>query len=644
MSIIKKLPLELVEKIAAGEVVERPASIVKELVENAIDAKATHIDVLLTQGGIGSIEIKDDGLGMSKDDLLMAVEPHATSKLSHADDLFALTSLGFRGEALASICAVSKVILKSKKNSQNLEAKSQESQRENHSVDIGGYELHIEGGVKFPLKSCAMNRGTHIYIWDIFFNVPARKKFLKSQSTELSVILELMEHFLLSYPHISFRVLHNQKLVLHSPKGDVISAMRDIYGPDIAKGAISVDSSDVGMSLTGIIVKPSLVRSDRKGMSLYVNGRIVKNTEIYNAVLEGYDTLLMVGKFPYVALHLRLDPQTIDVNVHPRKDIIKIDAEKLVLAFITKSVSAALESTNLLRTATTDTLHIQTQIDAQKHSTDFSIPKISEQIKSYSSSDSKLPRGSSDLETLNESPSNKPLSLTAQSQSVLEKSSDVIHTTSFLHSSQPRELFSASKNVDNLETPQSIRYIGLLHKTYGLCEDYVGLVLVDFHAAHERYHYELFMDQYYKKTLQLQELLTPLVVELSASEFTLFSEFRDKLASFGFLCEEFGHNCIVVRSVPHILGRLIDTQYIHELLQDFSQARRLSLDVLEQTIITSMSCKASDKAGDDLSSERVKQLIQFVLSTKQKYACPHGRPTFVRLSYAELEKMFKRRV
>jgi DNA mismatch repair protein MutL len=651
MSFIKKLPKELVEKIAAGEVVERPASIVKELVENAIDAGATSLVINLKGGGITSIEIKDNGKGMSSEDLLMAVEAHATSKLSTADDLFALHSLGFRGEALASICAVSKVVIRSKQQQEDTENRAQ---TDLSTGTLEGYDLRVEGGEKFPLKIVGMNGGTHILITDLFYNVPARRKFLKTQSTELSVILQLLENFILSYPHISFSVTHNDQLVLNSPSGDLIGAVRDIYGNDIAKDAVSLHHEIAGMNLQGVLIKPRQLRSDKKGMSIFVNGRIVKNSELYSAVLEGYDTLLMVGKYPYVVLHLDLDPKQIDVNVHPRKDIIKIDAEKDVLQFICDSINKTLQTTNLLRDMSLDMTKQSSQNSLSTHAHDSSQTHANIQSSGNSSYENISSSSSVTSNIAFEQPQvvYESSSVSMQTQQVFEKTSDIItseafaseHASEHLLVSQKVESLQASRVLDAIPIMPSIRYIGLLHKTYGLCEDANGLVLVDFHAAHERYNYEQFMDQFYGKTIRTQELLSPIVIDLPTSEFAIYTQNKDLLASFGFLSEEFGLSQVILRSVPHMLGRLVNAQYFRELLSDIAQNKRLSLDVLQQEIITSMSCKASDKAGDDLSSERVKVLISFALNSTQKYACPHGRPTFIRISYAELEKMFKRRV
>ena len=606
---IKKLPQDVVEKIAAGEVVERPVSVVKELVENAIDSEATQIDIILEKAGTQKIEVRDNGTGMNRDDLQLCVQAHATSKIQDADDLFAINTLGFRGEALASICAVSKTTVITKQ-----------------SDEVAGLQLQVNGGISEEIIPTAATNGTTVRVEDLFYNVPARQKFLKTQSTELQLIVALVTQLVLSHKEVGFTLKHNGSTLIQSSATEIVNEkIKDIYGRTIANETLSVGYENEGISVVGKIVKPSQVRADKRGMSFFVNGRFVKNNEFAKAVIDGYDTLLMIGKYPICVLHITIDPQVVDVNVHPRKDIIKIEDELAFLETLRHAVSDAFAKATLIRDVASNTVKISSSIQDELEQVKTVEPEelvasavSNPKVFTNESIQTSEKRVVADLEP------EKPTYVTQQHQHVLKETAAV---------------------REDSEKQLSVRYIGLLQKTFALCEDDAGLVMVDFHAAHERWNYEQFMDQFYNKTIKTQTLLQPLLLEVSPDQRVLIEKHTDLLKSWGFDIDEFGENEFVLRSIPIILGRTIDTAYFFKLLVDIeSESKQNSLEVMQQKIITSMSCKASDRAGDDISSERAKQLIGFALDSEMKYACPHGRPTFVRISKVELEKMFKRRV
>ena len=660
---IRALPKDLIEKIAAGEVVERPASVVKELVENAIDAGATKIDIVLEKAGTALIKIKDNGSGMTKENLERCVLAHTTSKIKEDSDLFAITTLGFRGEALSSICAVSEVTIQT------------------NATTLEGFSLSVRGGILSPIVPVAQERGTTILVENVFFNVPARRKFLKSEQVELQAILAIVEAIVLSHPQIDFTVTHNNKLLLKSPSSNLVTTFSDIYGSQIQSQHISIaDSIDFSrddvsqptnsvhtgahtITIKGIISHPAVVRADKKGMHIFVNGRVIKNTSILNAIIEGYNTLLMVGKFPHCALFLELDASQIDVNVHPRKDIIKIERESELLAHITQIITKQLYAADLLRNATIshldkdvpretqnvqstiqslDTMQDATEIDSQNEVRDTFSTTAANSMAAQNTSNSEYSSSHTDKHTAVESttPIHNQNKASANSRtSITELTQSVLHETPHVAFEHRREESSHPQATPT----DAVRYIGIIHKTYVVCEDKHGLLLVDFHAAHERYNYEQLMDQLYNNTLKVQSLLEPLVVELTPHEYALAIDNRDNLDKWGFSIDSFGEQTIIVRTIPNILGRSIQIEYIKELLSQLHEGRKNSLEELQQMIITRMSCKASDRAGDDISSERAKALIRFAIESKMKYACPHGRPIFIRLSLSELEKLFKRR-
>ncbi|HLP79018.1 MAG TPA: DNA mismatch repair endonuclease MutL [Acidobacteriota bacterium] len=595
--IIHALDPKIVEKIAAGEVVERPVSVVKELLENSLDAGATQITISLENAGTSLVEVIDNGVGMSKEDLLACPLPHTTSKIKSLNDLFSIRTLGFRGEALASICAVSTVTIRTKP-----------------SIQIQGHELTIRGGASGTLTAIGCPTGTHVQVKNLFEFVPARLKFLKSQTTELSLIVDLVTHYCLSRPQTSITLLHNGKPVIQSPSTpDEKGKIAQIYGLDLAKQLVSFEGSADGVMVRGFTSNPAHTRSDKSGMSFFLNGRFVKNPQLIAAVVEGYGQLLMGGRYPVGVYHIVADPSAVDVNVHPSKDIVKFEAESAVLSLLSSSIESAFATTPLVRT------YQPMQYQASLHEP-IVTPDIAVSAQSVTTPTS-------------------PVS-TASTKSTPDPTpaAPVVVKTS------TQETFVKSTPQIPVNSQTTLRYLGLLHRTYALCEDAVGMVLIDFHAAHERYLYEIIKATRGDSASSTQALLVPMTITLSPTQMLAFKQNQNLLLSLGFYADEFGPTQVMLRSVPKIFHKQMSSQTFADIVDEIVAGKTSKIDDVADAVMIRMSCRAADKAGDELSDEKIKQIIRQVASANHKYSCPHGRPIFVRIAKSELEKMFKRRV
>ncbi|MFT4312875.1 MAG: DNA mismatch repair endonuclease MutL [Candidatus Woesearchaeota archaeon] len=614
---IKELDTSVIEQIAAGEVVERPANIVKELLENAIDANATKIEIDILKGGHDQIRIKDNGQGMSKEDLPLAIKRHATSKLSTIDDLLNISSLGFRGEALASICAVSKVTIRSKQED-----------------SVSGTELCIHGGNIVSQKPCAHDVGTTIIVEDIFFNVPARKKFLRKPQTEFSHIAEIVSQYSILNPKLYFVLKHNNAVALTSPSVSRLSdKIGQIYGLTVAKSLLEVDYMDEesNIRIQGFISGPTQTRRDKEGISIFVNGRYVKNTELLKPIILGYSTLLMIGTYPYAVLHIYVDPQILDVNVHPRKDIVKFSDEALVQEHLTKSVFITLEEKEFIA----------------KPQTKESTSSLTEYADAQSPYEKKRDESETHTQVYTESASD----ITAQKSIQQEESTQQAYDnqSESPHIAEEQKVFEPTSHIisTQMESFPELTYIGVLLKTYIICQSKTDVVLIDFHAAHERYLYEKFKDAYEAKGVQTQTLLEPFIFDSTPSLVAKVQVHQSFLETLGIEAEEFGHNTIRVRKIPLIGKKQLSKDTIHTIIEELPATQTTHSDTyhtLKERIFSTMGCRAAYKAGDDITSELAKKIVKWLLTSKQRFACPHGRPIFVQLTAYELEKMFKRKV
>lgn len=622
MSIIHKLPKELVEKIAAGEVVERPASVVKELLENSLDAKATHITIEIEDAGTKLIRVSDNGCGMDATDLKMSVEAHATSKINSADDLFAIKTLGFRGEALASISAVSKVDVTSRQ--QNA---------------VAANTIHVEGGVADPIKQIGSQVGTTITVSDLFFNVPARRKFLKTVNTELQAITILISNYCMVHPNVHFTLTHNGKQIINSPATkQMLDKIGHIYGTTIVKQLLPMSYSMNDVTLIGYISNPSLTRADKKQFTFFLNGRFIKNPNLLSAIIEGYETLLMVGRNPIGVLNIIVDPKSVDVNVHPSKDIVKFDQESHLLDVIKIATKQTLDQTNMLRE------HKEPVQQTIKRVVD-SEAKPPEQKQQQANNKLSLQTALGQVDSHKEFVSVAPAGeQTARERVAYYQSSVSSQTAIPVKIEQDNQsVLDTTTNTIRVDENLTLRYIGLLLRTYAICESKEGLVMIDFHAAHERYLYEQIKLNRMDSARKTQALLAPLKIELTPTQLLLINEHQEIIEELGFIVDEFGGSTILVRSVPLLFHKQMNKQILLDIVDELSErSGTKKMDETLDKIMIRMSCRAADKAGDELSDEKIKEIIRQVSTAGHKYSCPHGRPIFLSVSRYELDKMFKR--
>tara|TARA_Y100000310_G_scaffold227412_1_gene229663 strand:- start:1216 stop:2919 length:1704 start_codon:yes stop_codon:yes gene_type:complete len=562
---INVLSKTVIDKIAAGEVIERPASVVKELIENALDASSDSITIELKDAGRTLIKVIDNGQGMDNQDARNCILRHATSKITSADDLFNIQSLGFRGEACASIAAVSNLLISTK------------------TKDMpSGIQIEIEGGTIKQDKTIGKNTGTTMEVHDLFYNVPARKKFLRADSTELSHCIDIVTRYSLLRQDVSFALIHNGRELLQSPKTDkLLNKLVAIYGKDIAKEMIEVDFEDSFAYVTGYILKPYLAKKDSM-QTFFVNGRYVKDKVIQKAIKDAYGTLLFLGRIPAAVLSITVQPNSIDVNVHPAKEVIKFEKEDQLYTVVFDAIKQTIEKNNL-------------------------IPKVSVD------------------DTAIQSSSGKSYPLDQDSQQVLTAKQ-----------SSPKITQTSKKDTRLPIIPFKI--LGQINKLYVICEDTRGLLIVDQHAAEERVNYERFLDQVRTKKVEKQQLLEPIIITLEPSEITFIEHSLELFSSMGFEIELFGKRQYQIRKVPKVFSHMTQDLFFSMLDAMSSEP----IEKIQHEKAAMMACKASVKAGDSLTTPVITQIIERLSQCKNPYTCPHGRPTIISIPIGELEKKFKR--
>jgi len=569
MSIIKVLPKHLVNQIAAGEVVERPSSVVKELLENSIDAKATEIILEIVGAGDELIKVTDNGCGMDATDAKLAFERHATSKIQSQEDLFNIGTMGFRGEAIASIASVSLVKLQTKRNEDSI-----------------GTKIETVAGAIESMEECSCNNGTSIEVKNLFFNTPARKKYLKSLSSEYQSILRLFQGIALINPTIHFKLVHNNKFVADYPKSkNLIERINSTLGKHTAENCIPIFYESNEISINGFIGKPELARKGSKHQHLYVNNRPITHSLFNYALAESYHSLLMDGKKPFFVININIAPHLIDVNVHPRKLEIRFVNQSHLFSILRKAAQKTLEKNVLMPSFT---VHEETV----------------------------------DLNT------------STSSQSVAPFTYD---------HSRPAKLNKYSYRKNDEKAP-SMMPIAQIAKSYILAENEEGLILIDQHAAHERVQFEKLMDEFEKSEAQKQQLLLPITIEFSTLECEIFNQHKETFIKLGFEIELFGKNTFIVQSVPSIIARENIEQIILNVISDLSEDKQTrAVKSPQEKVIEYMSCRSAIKFGKTLSIDEMMELIRQLDTLKRPYTCPHGRPSMIKLSFDELEKRFKRK-
>ncbi len=578
---IRILPPEVVSKIAAGEVVERPASVVKELIENALDAGARTIRLEIHEGGRREIRVVDDGCGIPAEEIALACRRHATSKIVQAEDLYRVHTLGFRGEALASIAAVSHFTLVSRPAGQQV-----------------GMEVRVHGGQMHDPTPRACTVGTIVVVRDLFYNTPARLKFMRQPRTEAGYTHALVTDYALAHPAVAFLLLHDGRTLLRtSGSGRLADALIEVYGLETARQMLPVEGTlgegEERVHVSGYVGRPSLSRSSRRFISLFVNGRRIRDTSLTYAVEEAYHTLLMKDRHPLAVLNLEVSPTLVDVNVHPTKNEVKFAHANLVFAAVQRAVRAALQK-------------------------DAEVPRIA----AIRTAD------------VSESPRIDPLWPGATER---ERAGPRIGGPLFGEEGAE----TAPAAIVGGERLPPLRVVGQVAGTYILAEGPDGLYLIDQHAAHERVLYEQLMAERERLAVNRQALLEPLLVELTPRQHALLEDRLGELVEWGFEIEPFGERAYRVRSVPAILAQGDVRRRVAALIEEWSEGLQRGRAWDEQ-LLTTISCHSAVRAGKPLSMEEMRELIQLLEQSELPRTCPHGRPTMILLDYRQLEREFGR--
>ena len=579
---IKQLDKHLINLIKAGEVIEHCYSVVKELVENAIDAGAKNITITLENSGLKEIKVSDDGSGMSEQEAKLAILPHHTSKILEEADLYHIDTLGFRGEALPSIIAVSSFKMKTSDNG------------------IQGLLLSLKGGELVSEALIAQKKGTEITVRSLFYNTPVRLQNLKNEYVELSYIADFVMKIAFARPDIAFKLINNDKLLLQTfGSGNLLEVINAIYGTEVAKNMLEIRGSSNLYQVSGYISNLNITRSSKGNMTFIVNGRSIKNNKLFNTVLDAYKGYLMIGKFPYVIINITSSSNLIDVNIHPSKIEVRFTEEKELEELIVSSIKKVLSKTNLtvsidedeqeeekeeLKKIDLETIKVKETEELNLEEQEEEIPVLKEEIEQYNL----------DFEELKE------------------------------------EIFS---NFD---------YIGQLFNTYIILEDKNDFYLIDQHAAAERINYELILESLKEESHKKYELLVPINLQYSKRDYLLVLDHLDEIEHLGIELEEFGSNSFNIRVIPNWIFRGREKEFLDQIIDDIIHSKKTEREEFLDSLAINLACKKSIKANDKLSKEEVIALLKDLEQTKNPYTCPHGRPTLIKLTHYEIERMFKR--
>ncbi len=594
---IRLLDQNTIDKIAAGEVIERPAAVVKELVENAIDSKANAITIEIKQGGISFIRITDNGCGIPKDQIPLAFQRHATSKISTIEDLLQVKSLGFRGEALSSIAAVSQVELITK-----------------DADSIIGCRYEIHGGTEITNEEIGCPDGTTFIMRNLFYNTPARGKFLKTNATEGGYISDVVLHFILSHPEIRFKFIWDGKIKIQtSGNGNVKDNIYNQYGPDITKALLPVEVSQNGMTLTGFIGKPELSRGTRSFMNYYINGRHIKSPVIQKGIEAAYQGFTMTNRFPFTALFLKIDSSCLDVNVHPSKMEVRFTNQEEVF--------------ELFRTGLHEILKQATLIPKVSLGKDEPTKKAEKKLLEPPVRTPEIPKTPEPFET--KRTAQTPASTAARKVPV----APVIKY-------EQQSLFQ--EQLLQEEDAVRFRLIGQVFGTFWLIEYKDELLIIDQHAAHEKVLYEELMKELSENHVYSQNLLAPVVLTLTHREKEVLVSYQEAFTTLGFEIEEFGGDEYAVKAVPSHFLHLASRELFYSILDELLENPQGGKTELITDRCASISCKAAVKGNHTLSFSEAEKLIEKMLRAEEPYHCPHGRPTTISMTKKEFEKKFKR--
>lgn len=619
---IIELSPELYNMISAGEVIERPVSVVKELVENSIDAFASVIRIDLMNSGIDKITVTDNGLGMTSDDIALSIKAHATSKIKVASDLFSINTLGFRGEALPSIASVAKLRITSSVDGYHGNFKYYEAGK-----------LIEEGVVSFP-------KGTKIEVNEIFFNTPARYKHLSSEQVELSHILQFINKMSLAYPEVSFILTNNTKVLFSTDGTSSYDAIvSEIYGLDTAKQMIDFSGESTLYRIKGKTSRNSVYRSNKNAIIMMINKRVIKNQNLTFAILDAYKTYLPVGKYPITILEIDTDPSLVDVNVHPTKQDVRFTDEKELRWLVTSSITKALENVNLTYVVKSNDLN-ESKIYVEKPT--ITKQAINKPTTSFSWDDFEKDEPVAKNETKKSEPVKKEETFSYDDFNYTFEKTEVFTDDPIIEESKV-EVLSLDLEVDTKNHFfQTMNYIGQYNKTYLLLEKESSLYLIDQHAAMERVMYERILNTFAKEQNDFFELLVPLKLNFLPSEINLIEILTPEINKLGIEFEIFGKNAIIVRKIPTWIKEKFAEEFISEIFSQLINGKNVSRPVLYDNIAKMLSCKESIKANMFILQEEVKQLLTDLDNCKKPYTCPHGRPTVIHFSNYEIEKLFKR--
>ena len=586
MAKIKVMDEILANKIAAGEVVEKTMNVVKELVENSIDAKSDEITIKLIDSGVKEIEVSDNGIGMDEDDAKMAFSRHATSKLKNLDDLFYIESLGFRGEALPSIASVSNVRLKTSDG------------------EIGTL-VSLKGGEEITVERCDLQKGTTITVSDLFYNTPVRLKYLKNLYVELANIVEYVNKMALSYPNIKFTLINNDKVLLSTDgSGDLLKVIYQIYGVDITKKMVSIDGENDDYYVSGFISYPEVTKSNRNSITTLVNGRVIKNNELNKIIVDSYHTYIPKDKFPVIVLNIDVDPILIDINIHPTKMDIKFSKmealKDLVESLITKKLKELVLIPNISVRDVSNISEVKNQI------------KKTEDVK--------------DIET-------KYVEEISFDFSIGEDVSNYVEDNR-------EDIVDENKAVYRIKEmiPK-----GIVYSTYIIAENEDGMFIIDQHAAAERINYEKVLNAL-KENIVIVDLLVPIKIELPSHEYLIVRNNFSILEEYGFICEEFGINTILIRSHPNWIFDDVAEECVRKVVDIIATKEAFDFDQFVWRMASTMACRMSIKANDYISYDDQVYLLNELRKCENPFTCPHGRPTIITYTKYDLEKLFKRSI
>ena len=597
MSKIQVMDEVLANKIAAGEVVEKCMNVVKELVENAIDAKATSIKIELMDSGVKEIKVTDDGIGMDREDAVLAFSRHATSKVKNENDLFHIGSLGFRGEALPSIASVSNVTL-------------------NTNNGVVGTEVEIHGGKLIAVNPSELAKGTSILVRDLFYNTPVRLKYLKSLYTELAYITEYVNKMALSYPEIRFVLTNNDKVLLKTDgSGRLLKVINDIYGLSVTKKMIEIKNENEDYQISGYISYPELQKSNKNAITLLVNGRVIRNLDIIRYITDSYHTYIPQDRYPIVVMKIDVDPILVDVNVHPTKMDIKFSKMDTLKDLITKTITSKLESLTLIPDAI-----LETTVDENR--TRISTVYTPDRFQEFD--ENKKEEEFQEFEKM---------TLTFETQE---------ETTPYQKNSVEDNNTTSVTTEVKKERIKKMYPVGLVHGTYIIAENEDGMYIIDQHAANERVNYEYYLREMSNPKPITMDLLVPITLEFASNEYIILKEHFDILDQLGIGYEEFGFQTLLIRSVPVWLTKSNIEVALRKIFDIITVREDFRLDRYLDHIAATVACKASIKANDHIELSSMEVLLERLRSCENPFTCPHGRPTIITYSKYDLEKLFKR--